>query len=74
MSTDPHIPGREHYELATVAQDAAAARQANGPTGPDYAPAEALADAQVHATLACWEALADLAAELSIMRKQHEPR
>lgn len=68
------IPGREHAQRAEVAQEAAAAKQADGPGGPDYTAADALADAQVHATLACWEALADIAAELSIIRKQGEPR
>jgi hypothetical protein len=46
------MTGLEHYELAEVAQQAAAAIQANRQPGPDATATEALLDAQVHATLA----------------------
>jgi hypothetical protein len=52
------MTGPEHYELAEVAQEAAAARQANGPGGPDYTPTDALLDALVHAVLALAAAVA----------------
>ena len=46
------MTGSEHYQRAEIAQEAAAALQANRPGGPDYTPTEALLDALVHATLA----------------------
>lgn len=46
------MTGPQHYQYAEVAQDAAAARQANGPGGPDYTPTDALLDALTHAVLA----------------------
>jgi len=60
------IPGREHYQDAkrclTAVNDDSESSMA------------LLAEAQVHTLLACWEALADIAAELSIIRKQGNGR
>jgi hypothetical protein len=44
--------GPEHYREAEIAQQAAAAMQADRKPGPTYTPTEALLDALVHATLA----------------------
>ncbi len=49
--------GPEHYERAEIAQDAAAALQANRHPGPGFTATEALLDALVHATLALAAAL-----------------
>lgn len=46
------MTGPDHYQLAEVAQQAAAAIQANRQPGPEATATEALLDALVHATLA----------------------
>lgn len=46
------MTGPEHYQHAEVAQEAAAAIQANRQPGPEASAVEALLDALVHATLA----------------------
>ena len=51
------MTGAEHYQRAEVAQDAAAAQQADRDPGPGYTATEALLDAQVHALLAIAEHL-----------------
>jgi hypothetical protein len=44
--------GPDHYQAAQIAQEAAAAIQANRQPGPEATAVEALLDALVHATLA----------------------
>jgi hypothetical protein len=51
------MSGSEHYQRAEIAQDAAAALQANRDPGPGFTATEALLDAQVHALLAIAEHL-----------------
>lgn len=71
MNDEHETPGLEHYEKATAALLDASQIPANSDeTNP--AADRTIAEAQVHATLACWEALADIAAELNIMRRQHQ--
>lgn len=54
------MTGPDHFKLAEVAQEAAAAMQASRPGGPACTPTEALLDALVHATLALAAATAPL--------------
>ena len=62
------IPGQEHYDitLALLGQAAKIPAQ-HGESNPGAA--VALAEAQVRATLAVYEALADIAGELALMCK-----
>lgn len=69
--TDPEIPGFEHAATARQSLRDAGQMPANhDETNP--AADRTIAEAQVHASLAIWEALADIAAELHIMRRQRE--
>lgn len=65
------VPGKTSADAAQEALVSASKIPANNDeTNP--AAMLILAEAQVHATLAVWEALADVAAELSIIRRQRE--
>lgn len=64
--------GQEHYDTAKeLLGDAGQIPANHDDTNP--ASVRTIAEAQVHATLAAYEALVDIASELSIIRKQHEP-
>lgn len=73
MSADygPAIAGQGHYETAkTRLSDASDIH----PAFDEGAAADrAIAEAQVHASMAIYEALADIAAELTMIRRQREP-
>ena len=73
VETTSAIPGREHCDRADTLLDIANdMRSAYDETNP--AADRAIAEAQARASMAIYEALTDIAAELSIIRKQHEPR
>ena len=65
------IPGQEHYgiTLALLGQAAKIPAQ-HGESNPGAA--VVLAEAQVRATLAVYEALVDIAGELTFMRKMRD--
>lgn len=70
---DSGLPGQEHHDQAVTAlRDAGQMPSNHDETNP---PADrTIAEAQVYATLAVWEAMADVAAELRIAREQREQK
>lgn len=66
---DSGLPGQEHHDQAVTALCDASQMPANhDETNP--AADRTIAEAQVYATLAVWEVLADIAQELTLIRRR----
>jgi hypothetical protein len=64
------VTASEHYQRAEIAQEAAASLQANRDPGPAFTVTEALLDAQVHALLAIFGQMIDIATVLREVRDE----
>ena len=68
---DYEIPGRDEYQHAVASlKDAGQIPASHDETNP--AGDRTIAEAQVYASLAIWSALADIAQELHLIRRQRE--